>query len=399
MTVGKQERWPIAMTMLAITIGLPSTAISRPPSKELLQGINNYKLGNFEKSIASLKKVLKASRFKPDRGKAHLYLALNYGLLQKLDKTRLHILEALKATPTLVLPRKKLGEKIFNIYLRVRKTLAGTVEVAADVPGAKVLIDNEFKGTIPFKGKVGMGRHILRIISPDGKLEYRDDRFILGAREYRTVMARLEPIKAILTLQSRPIGASITISGKKVGLTPMLLRLKPGMHRLELTLNRYQMEERTIKLRPGEKLKLNISLNRVPGLWPWKPPPFWKRKTTWSLISLGVGVVMSTLAIVYAVNGYRAEDAYTCGKSPSCWMERGWSAPMSVSKYTAYQNAANTFHQNSYIFGGVAGAAGITAVVLFFLRDKPPKRIRAGAFNFKPVFARKQVGMAWEMEF
>ena len=400
---GSNGQWLVLAGCLAVlTVFIPLQAESKEKIQLLRQGVDNYKLGNYEKSIGNFQKVLQAVKIKKAVGKSHFYLALNFGVLGKLDKTRQHFLKALKADPTLMLTSKNVSPQIFSIFQKIRKALSGTIEVAADRSGSKVFLNQKLVGKIPYQGNITIGKHHLRVLSPDGKHHYVDANLIIGAKESRAVMAKLEAIKAKVWVKSKPSGATILVAGKTMGVTPKLVRLKPGKKKIVLKLNRHQIGERTVSLFPAGKLDIQISLKRIPGLWPglpWKPPTFWKRKTTWAFISLGISVLMGTTAIVYGVNAKRASDAFLCGGVQSCWQERGWSGPMTVDKANAYRDAASKFARNANIFIGIAGAAAASSLILFLLRDKAPKRSRAGAFNLRPLIGNQRMGVVGELTF
>ena len=400
---GSRGQWLIPAGCLAVlTAFLPLQAESKEKIPLLRQGVDNYKLGNYEKSIGNFQKVLQAVKIKKAVGKSHFYLALNFGVLGKLDKTRQHFLKALKADPTLILTAKKVRPQILSIFQKIRKSLIGTIEVAADRSGSKVFLNQKQVGKIPYQGKIAIGKHHLRVLSPDGKHHYVDANLIIGAKESRAVMAKLEAIKAKVWVKSKPSGATILVAGKKLGVTPMLIRLKPGKKKIVLKLNRHQIGERTVSLFPAGKLDVQISLKRIPGLWPglpWKPPTLWKRKTTWSIISLGISVLMGTAAIVYGVNAKRASDAFLCGGVQTCWQGKGWSGPMTVDQANAYRDAASKFSRNANIFIGIAGAAAASSLILFLLRDKPPKRAKVSAFDLKPMLGNRTMGVVGELKF
>ena len=72
---------------------------------------------------------------------------------------------------------------------------------------------------------------------------------------------------------------------------------------------------------------------------------------------------------------------------------------MTVDKANAYRDAASRFARNANIFIGIAGAAAASSLVLFLLRDRPPKGRRAGAFEMKPLIGNRSMGVMGEVKF
>ena len=170
---------------------LTHDALAQSGKQLLLRAKDNYKLGNYEKSIEELNRVVAGPSKKAVVGEAHLYLALNHALLGNLNKTRNHFRKALKYSPLLTVDPRRVRPKTYSLFQRIRKSFAGVIEVAADKPGARVYIDRKMMGTVPYQGKISIGRHRLRVVSVDGKEEYFDEKLLIGARESRAVMAKL----------------------------------------------------------------------------------------------------------------------------------------------------------------------------------------------------------------
>ena len=387
-----------ALIILSCLIILPDGALAQSGEQLLHRAKDNYKLGNYEKSIKELKQVLASSSNKEVLGRAHLYLALNHALLGNLNKTRNHFMSALKTSPVLTIDPQRVKARTYTIFQEIRKSFAGVIEVAADKPGAKVYIDKKMVGTVPYQGKISIGRHQLRVESVDGKEDYIDENLIVGARESRAVMAKLEPIKGYVAITTKPSGATILAGGEPMGQSPKIIRIKPGKRTIRLKLDRHQEVEKTLTVSPGKKYTLSVALKFVPGLigvgGPWKPPSFFKRKTTWAVITLSVGVMLASVGIVYGVNAKRAEDAFHCGGDNACS-----GGNMSVEKANDYKESASTFARNANIFFISAGVAGATSLILFLLRDKPPATKQAGSFQLRPLIGVGSMGLMGELRF
>jgi hypothetical protein len=68
---------------------------------------------------------------------------------------------------------------------------------------------------------------------------------------------------ASVQLSSDPTGAEITIDGNYVGNTPSLIKLKPGMHSIRMTLPGYAPWERSIETAAGESRNFAATLEKA----------------------------------------------------------------------------------------------------------------------------------------
>lgn len=108
-------------------------------------------------------------------------------------------------------------------------------------------------------GRTTEGREAFR------KTLHQDPRVVLDPVANRPkVVAAFEAIRAELAgfieLNSSPPGVRVTLDGRAVGRTPLKLRVKPGKHRLSLSVARHRPWSRTVLMRALGKIELQAAL-------------------------------------------------------------------------------------------------------------------------------------------
>jgi len=81
-----------------------------------------------------------------------------------------------------------------------------------------------------------------------------------------------------VSLSSTPAGASVTIDGKSVGVTPLTYTLPPGPHAISISLAAHGDAARTVTIQRGETATIAVDLARATS-----------RRRTLPLVVLGVG--------------------------------------------------------------------------------------------------------------
>lgn len=71
---------------------------------------------------------------------------------------------------------------------------------------------------------------------------------------------------ALLNVETEPSGATVVIDRKADTQSPASLKLAPGPHLVKVSLSGYDTEFRSVELSDGEKLSLNLKLNKTTGL-------------------------------------------------------------------------------------------------------------------------------------
>jgi tetratricopeptide (TPR) repeat protein len=190
------------------------------------------------------------------------------------------------------------------------------------------------------------------------------DRAAVSAR-IQELRARL-PLEASLRISVEP-PSSVSVDGEPAGLSPVAVRLSPGIHRVGATQEGYQPLEREVELAPGGRVQLELSLiplaplvtgpERAPDAAvrdavapaPKSPPRRW----TW--VATGLSAASLAAGIAFGVSAHQAQDTLKDG-SPRSQEQVQQVYDTAVAR----SNAANGF----YAAAGIAGAA---AIALFFL--------------------------------
>ena len=140
------------------------------------------------------------------------------------------------------------------------------VAVESEPIGALVILDGRERGRTPFLAPLDKGRHQL-VLKMDGHREVGTDFTMPPDRD---LSIRLDlPVGAgtgsRLTLTSSPSGATVTIDGKEIGITPWSGETKPGNHKVQVNAKGFVKEERIVQVQPSRDADVTFALNREPG--------------------------------------------------------------------------------------------------------------------------------------
>ena len=177
--------------------------------------------------------------------------------------------------------------------------------------------------------------------------------------------ARL-PLEASLRISVEP-PSSVAVDGEPAGLSPVAVRLTPGMHRVRATQEGYQPQERDVELAPGARIQLELSLVPLVPLAAGneRAPEAAVRDTVaplpktqprrWTWVATGLAAASLAAGITFGVSAQQAQDTLKDGtpRSPD-------QVQQVYDTAVARSNAANGFY-------AAAGIAGATAIALFFL--------------------------------
>ncbi len=145
--------------------------------------------------------------------------------------------------------------------------LPGLVTLTTDPEvGAQVLVDGESLGTTPLlDAELRPGTH---------RLEFRAERFLSEVRELevrgggdrQTLVARLTPNWAPVSLRTEPPGATVIVDGMPVGTTPAALELTAGEREIEVRLSGYNAWSGKILVTANEPQQLpDVRLRQADG--------------------------------------------------------------------------------------------------------------------------------------
>lgn len=211
-----------------------------------------------------------------------------------------------------------------------------------------------------------------------------------------------------LTVVVDPPAAQIEVDGQGAGPSPATVELTVGNHHVVLTADGYEKIDRTISMTPGQASELNIamvkssepkapatdapvaerpkpepepesiisavqpepSLTEISTEQPAKVSP--PRGRVWTYVVGGVAVASLGAAVGMGVGSLLEAEAYRAGDNGQRWPTEGPTGAEGMAHY----DAANTLSTGANIAYVVAGAAAITAIVLFFTEAREVQWLR-----------------------
>lgn len=138
----------------------------------------------------------------------------------------------------------------------------GSVRIQSDQPDAMVIMDGKRLGKAPLEVKnARVGLHIVKVIKP-GFLTH-EEKFTLKKGQAYTITALLKQ-GGQLKITSTPSGATIWIDTKPIGQTPLMEKvLTVGTYNVEVELNGYHREKRSITIKGGQPISLHMDLEKI----------------------------------------------------------------------------------------------------------------------------------------
>lgn len=143
-----------------------------------------------------------------------------------------------------------------TIELKLTK-LPGLVTLTTDPEAtARVLLDGMPLGETPLKdAEIAPGVHRFEL-SADRFLSQVVELDVRGAHERQSLVAKLTPNWAPVTLTTQPPGASITVDGAAVGVAPLEMQLTAGERQIEARLTGYNAWTGKVLVTAGTPLQL-----------------------------------------------------------------------------------------------------------------------------------------------
>lgn len=192
---------------------------------------------------------------------------------------------AKRAPPELRERVKVLDSLVSEVRARV-----ATVELSANVRGARVLIRDRRVGTTPLSGplRVNAGRASIEV-EAEGHFPWKRELELPGGGTVK-LDARLASKKTtgVLVVTSPVAGARVTVDGKDAGNVPVDVVLGPGMHRVLVKRDGYEPAETRALIGAGDKKTISVPLE--------KTKPITSRWWFWT--GVGVTVVGGTVLTV-----------------------------------------------------------------------------------------------------
>ena len=155
-----------------------------------------------------------------------------------------------------------------------RSADGGWLLFRTEPPGATVLLNGTVRGVTPLSLRdVPFGQH---------EVEVRREGFAPATREVDVQpadpvvpvalsLSRLDDTTARVTedigsllVESRPPAASVVVDGGMAGVTPVVVPVSPGPHRVRIERNGYQVWAKTVEVASAARVRVAASLERMP---------------------------------------------------------------------------------------------------------------------------------------
>src|SRR5262249_22002986 len=154
--------------------------------------------------------------------------------------------------------------------------ITGSLHVETDPAGAAVAVNGETQGSSPLDlADVPLGAYEVKVElkGDEPKTESLSLTEDAPRGEVKIALTKAAPTTGLADIVSTPFGATVTLDGAKVGLTPVTgYRLKPGNHQVEVSREGYEPWRGTLLVQPGQRSRLDAPL-RSTGKAPPPPPP------------------------------------------------------------------------------------------------------------------------------
>lgn len=199
---------------------------------------------------------------------------------------------------------------------------------------------------------------------------------------------------ATLKVTTNPPGANVKIDGERsLDGAPMSVQVKPGKHKVEVSLADHEPASREIEVVAGATAEVSLDLKAAPAAAPPPPvsasaapvassappppppPPAEPRSKVPAYVVLGVGGAAAVVGAVFGMQALSAKSKYN-------------DAPTTDRADKAEKNALI-----ADMAFGVAVTLGVTGAVLLLTSDKPAEP-KAGKLHIAPVITPNAQGAA-----
>lgn len=147
----------------------------------------------------------------------------------------------------------------------------GKLHVETEPPQAVVSIDGKQVGTAPFTGEVPPGDHQLEVTNEGYKTVAQELNLEPGQQlslKLALQQAQAGQVPPLIAVASDPMGATLFLDGKQVGITPIKVRSSPGPHEIKLVMDGYITRTGKPVLPDSRdfELRMAVSLKPVRGV-------------------------------------------------------------------------------------------------------------------------------------
>lgn len=154
---------------------------------------------------------------------------------------------------------KVIAGKTTTLSVDLERILA-TIEVFSTPSGAKIYLDNIYKGTTPLTlDKLGFGSNHLKLTKA-GYQDWTKDIVVSSAKTIE-VHAELKPEPGSISISSSPSGATIYLDGKEKGHTPNTINdISLGSHTIKITRTGCEDVTKYVKVTTGKTTSVSVDL-------------------------------------------------------------------------------------------------------------------------------------------
>jgi TonB family protein len=153
----------------------------------------------------------------------------------------------------------------------------GVLRIQSNPSGATITVNGESRGTTPLDlGDLEVGIYEVKAELKGFVAQTRS--VVLSSEQPQQDvafdLARPQPSSGLVDVISTPFGAAVRIDGASVGETPLTgHRLKPGTHRVEVSIEGHQTWSGEVQIEAGKRARLEAQLLQVVVATPPPPPP------------------------------------------------------------------------------------------------------------------------------
>ena len=152
------------------------------------------------------------------------------------------------------------GDQVAVLDIQER---AGTMSVSSNVEGARVYVDGALRGKTPCVLTASPGERLV-LVRADG---YSEKRFpvLVSSLDEAEVEADLALVTGTVSVSTTPPGATVTVAGETLGVTPAKILMKPGAYEVKVELAGYYPRKSQVLVVQDLDQPLAFTLVRKPG--------------------------------------------------------------------------------------------------------------------------------------
>lgn len=231
------------------------------------KGITLYDKGYFDKAISEFRQAIKLLKDKPDDESksealftAHLYTGMAYLGKGKESLAKEAFRSAYKASPNKTLSAEMYPPKVISLYNEVASQNLASISVKANVSEAEVYVNDEKKGNTPvIIRSLAPGTYVVKVVTPSQQEVVKTVR--LEAGKAVNIMADFQTTGS-LSVSSDPGSANITLDGRSIGMTPMVIKDIPaGEHTLGISKIGYSDISQKVMVKGKEVKEVTVTLS------------------------------------------------------------------------------------------------------------------------------------------